>query len=387
MDLVRNRPSIASRYRVIAAAALGVAAACAPAAGATNGGKGGEGGNSWEYAVLTCAPADGKATWQTPGKSVEAKSLAELYAKLDLAKPDLGESQRGVNASGMLTALSKAGWELVTHAMAADGKGATLDRWTLRRRTEPAAAAPKRELDIRVAAKGWGGAGAVDVTAVLRSSAGEIWRNLPGQKLHPIEVSYSRKGPMVLHRRGPRGEYIVWLDVKDTYWCQFAFQFAHEFAHVLCGIDEDESHKWFEESVCEMASMFAMRRMAETWKTSAPYPHWRSYSASIASYMEKHMAKAELLDDRAFVEWYGRHAAELEKNAWDRDKNRVVARKLLGLFEKTPEHWQALVHLRGLALGHKGSFKEYLTQWRRRAPAKYRAFIAKIASVFGLRVE
>jgi hypothetical protein len=357
---------------------------CAPAAGATGGGDGSSG---WEYAVLTSAPADGKATWQTPGKSVEAKSLAELHAKLDLAKLDVKKSQAGVNASGMLTALSKAGWELVTHAMVAGGRGAILERWTLRRRTEPAAAAPKRELDIRVAAKGWGDAGAVDIRAVLRSAAGEIWRHLPGQKLHPIEVSYSRRGPMVLHRRGPRGEYIVWLDVKDTYWCQFAFQFAHEFAHVLCGIDEDESHKWFEESVCEMASMFAMRRMAETWKTSAPYPHWRSYSASIARYMQKHMAKAELLDDRAFVEWYGRHAAELGKNGYMREKNRVVARKLLLLFEKTPEHWEALVYLRGLALGHKGSFKEYLAKWRSRAPAKHRAFIANVAALFGLRVE
>ncbi len=385
MDPLSNHSGIASRYRAIAAVALGVAAMCAPAAGGTSGGEEGEAGkgsNGWEYAVLTSASAGGKATWLTPGKPVEAKSLAELYAKLDL-----GESQRGVNASGMLTALSKAGWELVTHAMAADGKGATRDRWTFRRRARPAAAAPKRELDIRVAPKGWGDAGAVDIRAVLGSAAGEIWRHLPNQKLHPIEVSYSREGPMVLHRRGPRGEYIVWLDVKGTYWCQFAFQFAHEFAHVLCGIDDDESHKWFEESVCEMASMFAMRRMAETWKTAAPYPTWRSYSASITSYMAKHMAKAELLDGRAFVEWYKRQAAEFEKNGYMRDKNRVVARKLLGLFEKTPEQWEALVYLRGLALGHKGSFKEFLAEWRRRAPVKHRAFIAKIAALFGLRVE
>jgi len=379
VEFARNRAGLPSRYRVIAAVALGIAAACAPVSGATSGGDGTSG---WEYAVLTCAPADGKATWQTPGKSVEAKSLAGLYAKLDL-----GEPPTDVNASGMLTALSKAGWELVTHAMAAGGKGAILERWTLRRRAVPAAAAPKRELDIRVAAKGWGEAGAVDIRAVLRSAAGEIWRHLPGRKLHPIEVSYSRRGPMVLHRRGARGEYIVWLDVKDTYWCQFAYQFAHEFTHVLCGVGEGKTHMWFEESVCEMASMFAMRRMAETWKTSAPYPHWRSYSASIARYIEKNMAKAELLDDRAFVEWYRRHAAELGKNAYIRDKNRVVARKLLGLFEKTPEHWEALGYLRGLALGHKGSFKEFLAEWRRRAPAKHRAFIAKIAALFGLRVE
>lgn len=384
MDASRNHPSIASRYRAIAAVALGVAAVCAPAAGATSGGKG---SNGWEYAVLTSAPADGKATWQTPGKSVEAKSLAELYAKLDLAKPDLGESQRGVNASGMLTALSKAGWELVTHAMAADRKGAILERWTLRRRAEPTAAAPKRELDIRVAPKGWGDAGAVDIRAVLRSAAGEIWRHLPNQKLHPIEVSHSREGPMVLLRRGPRGEYIVWLDVKGTYWCQFAYQFAHEFTHILCGVDEDKAHVWFEESICEMASIFAMRRMAETWKTSPPYPGWRSYSASLAKYVEKHTARAELLDDPAFVEWYGRHAAELEKNAWVRDRNRVVARKLLALFEKTPEHWEAVVYLRGLAPERRGTFKEHLAKWRRRAPGKHRAFIAKIAALFGLGIE
>ena len=156
------------------------------------------------------------------------------------------------------------------------------------------------------------------------------------------------------------------------------------FAHVCIKTGDLGATERFYTGVLGLEKVFSFCRDG---KTSAPYPTWRSYNASIASYMTKHMAKAELLDDRAFVEWYGRHAAAFEKNGYMRDKNRVVARKLLGLFEKTPEHWEALVYLRGLASGHKGSFKDYLAQWRRRAPVKHRAFIAKIAALFGLRAE
>ena len=40
-----------------------------------------------------------------------------------------------------------------------------------------------REIDIRVQARGFGGAGAADITAVLQSAAGELFRYWPGTQL------------------------------------------------------------------------------------------------------------------------------------------------------------------------------------------------------------
>ena len=87
---------------------------------------------------------------------------------------------------------------------------------------------------------------------------------LSGRTLEPILVE-PKGGPITLFRRGPKGEYLVRLNTGDRHWAQHAYQFAHEFTHILANYDEHERrNKWFEESICEMASLFVLRRMSET---------------------------------------------------------------------------------------------------------------------------
>ena len=69
------------------------------------------------------------------------------------------------------------------------------------------------------------------------------------------------KEPIVLFKRGPRGGSSL-LNTSDRYWCQYAFQFAHEIGHILCRYkDGDSTNKWFEETLCETASLYAL----EAW--------------------------------------------------------------------------------------------------------------------------
>jgi hypothetical protein len=138
-----------------------------------------------------------------------------------------------------------------------------------RRESMPPGAPGERRLVIRPDADGdWDGASLADVTKVLTSAAETLWEQVPERRLAPIHVE-PKGGPIVLYQRGPGGAYRVRLDTGSTYWCQYAFQFAHEFCHILCRYEETEkANKWFEESVCEAASLFALRRMAEVWKNS-----------------------------------------------------------------------------------------------------------------------
>lgn len=250
-------------------------------------------------------------------------------------------------------------------------------------------AAPDRRLDIRVEGGGWGNAGRKDIQKVLLSAAGELWKHFPERRLAPIVVRHGSSGPIVLFRKGDAGEYIVKLDVEGLYWCQFAYQFAHEFCHILANYSPKASpkNKWFEESLCEMASIYAVRRMATTWQTRPPYPHWRSFSSALKKYADDLLRKGEkLTPDTTLADWYRRNRDDLRKDSCLRDKNRVVALQLLPLFEADPSRWEAVGYLNHSPSDAAASFKSYLAAWHGDAPARHKPFIRQVAKLFGVEL-
>lgn len=240
------------------------------------------------------------------------------------------------------------------------------------------------ELQIRPNPDAEWGAQIADVRAVLNSAASEIFQFFPGIELDPIRVE-PKGGPIVLFDRSPYGEHRVKLNTGGQLWAQYSFQFAHEFCHILCRYDRDtHPNKWFEESICELASLFAMRRMAETWKTAPPYPNWASYSESLASYAQDRIDSVALERRKPLAEWFAAERVELEQNATLRQKNTVVAADLLELFEAEPENWAA-VHFLNVSEGTpEQSFENYLTEWRDNAPYRRHDFIGEIAARFGV---
>ena len=251
----------------------------------------------------------------------------------------------------------------------------------------PAAAA--RNLSIRVAADDWGGARLVDIRKVLESAAGELWRHFPDRRLKPIVVHRSRTSPIVLFKRGPAGEYIVKLNVGGLYWCQYAYQFAHEFCHILANFSEKTSpkNKWFEESLCEMASIFALQRMAVSWKTSPPYPNWKGFAPSIQKYVDdiRRPKNHRLPENTTLAAWYRQNEASLRKDSCLRAKNRMVAMSLLPLFESGPEGWEAVGYL-NLGRPDSDSFQDYLANWYCHTPQKHRKLVGRIIETFEMKV-
>ena len=61
---------------------------------------------------------------------------------------------------------------------------------------------------------------------------------------------------------------------RDRKWAKFGYQFSHEFCHVLSNYENLKANpnNWFHEAICELASVFTLRRMAERWPTHPPYP-------------------------------------------------------------------------------------------------------------------
>ena len=256
--------------------------------------------------------------------------------------------------------------------------------------TRPAATsrpAPADKLSIRVMGNDWGDADAGEIRKVLESAAGELWKNFPARRLHPIIVQRGRRAPITLYRRGPKGEYLIKLTPKGRYWCQFAYQFAHEFCHILANYSHEtpQANKWFEESLCEMAAVYAMRRMAVTWKTAPPHPHWKSYAPAIREYADD-LQKAEdkLPEGKTLAAWYKDNSAALRKASHMRGKNRIVANSLLGLFEANSGDWAAIGYLNS-GKPASDSFQDYLSNWYRQTPARRRKIVGDIIKMFELK--
>jgi hypothetical protein len=248
---------------------------------------------------------------------------------------------------------------------------------------------PVKTLKFTIVPGDWGDADPENILAICRSAASEMSQYFPQREQDPISIRHDAKqGPMVVFGKGADGERRVLLNARDRYWSQYAFQFAHEFCHIQCNYRDGNKHNlWFEESLCETASLFVMRRMAETWKTKPPYSNWKSQSTALQEYAEQRLKDTEKLDGLSFSQWYQRNEPELSKTGVNRKKNQVVAAALLPLFEKNPEHWEAVKFLNQWDPQKELSLRDYLRDWHERVPQMHRAFVAEIAGLFEITVK
>ena len=241
-------------------------------------------------------------------------------------------------------------------------------------------------LRIIVMSGDWGDSSLADIRKVCASAAGTILTHMPGDGFAPILVQRGKGSPITLFRRGAAREYIVRLNSGDRAWAQFAFQFAHEFGHIICNYrDVRNPQLWFEESLCECASLYALQSMAVTWKTNPPYSNWKAYAEQLEKYAGSRVEGFRGQQETP-AEFYQRHRKKLEQNATDRKLNGFVALKLLPLFEQTPAAWQTLRYLNLGPETENRTFREYLSGWHGRVPPEHQSFVKRIAVEFGIEI-
>lgn len=251
----------------------------------------------------------------------------------------------------------------------------------------PPQPATQPTLVLRLEKEGWGDAPMDNAEAVFRSVGQQLLPHFPNLAMDPINVS-PRGGPITLFRRGKDNAHIVRLDTTDTRWAQYAFQFAHELGHILCGYDPNNTGQlWFEESLCEVASLYALRGMSRSWATHPPYRNWKDYAPHLAKYAQERIDGHPLSDGQTLAQWYRANRKELEKDPTDRKRNTTVAVALLPLFEKTPQHWGAVASLNKGKPRQKQSFEERLQNWHDQAPEEHRAFIREVATLFQIELK
>lgn len=246
------------------------------------------------------------------------------------------------------------------------------------------AAASAAQPSIRVEAGDWGAASVQDIEAVLQSVADVMLPDFPAHRALRVVVRSSAGGPRVLASKSAHGEHQVLLNVRDTRWDQFAYQFAHELCHIVSNYDnlpiEGRAHQWFEEAVCEAVSVVALQRLAVQWQHAAPHPGWAGYAPAFADYA-RHLKHSEhrRLAGESMASWYGRHAHQMARDPYLRHKNQVVAAALVALFQTGG--LQAVGHLNVQAAG-ASSFDAYLAAWHDCCPESQRPLVREVIELF-----
>lgn len=251
----------------------------------------------------------------------------------------------------------------------------------------------KMGLTIRVEGEGWGRVDKTEIEAVLYSAADELLSRFPGALPSPIVVTHAEGNPVTEFEKGPDGEYQVHLSAKDRRWSQFVYQFAHELCHIMSNYEANVStenptkyNQWFEETLCETASLYTLKSMAVTWETAAPYPNWQEYAPAMRDYAEQfvHEGHRQLPPGTSLAAWLRVNEDKLRNNPYLRDKNEVVANLLLPLFEKDPEEWAALHYLNLDPTDATDSLKQYLQHWYGNAPPEHKKFIRDVLALLGV---
>ena len=255
-------------------------------------------------------------------------------------------------------------------------------------------AAKRRAIVIDVAPGDWGNADVLDIKRVLDSVAGELLSFVePPSSGLSIRVVPRGGSPKVLYERGAEGQYVIQLTARDGRWFQYVFQFAHELCHVLSNFDHketsggqkvDESNQWFEESLCETASLFTLRRLAAVWEVKPPTRNWSGYGNIFSAYGVRLMSEPHrhLPAGQSLRDWYAQNKSSLSDNPYLREKNELVAANLLPLFEAHPELWQSIPYLNPEKTSAGKPFAQYMADWQAASPDK--TLPDQVLALFGL---
>ena len=257
-------------------------------------------------------------------------------------------------------------------------------------------------LQVHVEPSDWGDARPLNIARLLDNVASHINRELRDPVAGTINVRRAPSTvylPQTLIGESRPGSYVVQLATKDRSWSQYAFQFAHEFCHVVINPFSwcPCSNTWFEETVCELASVFVLRRMSERWTTDPPYPEWSSYSPALADYANQRLSAPQrtLPDGMPLSDWLSANEAGFrqgpERGAtqqWDterRDKMAVVAYSILPLFEKKPAAWNAVQQLpAGQHPTRDSPTRDYLRSWCSAADPRDKHVVDQVMQLLGM---
>lgn len=227
----------------------------------------------------------------------------------------------------------------------------------------------------------WGQGLPQDITILLDSVITEFYYNLDLTTIPntPVVVcSHLLKDPPSVSPEIIKNNdsTIIFLCTKDLLWSQYSYQFSHELCHFVIDTSyppANDKFGWFEESLCELASIYTLLKMASTWQTNPPYQHWANYSNALDIYAKDIVEKPENRLTEPLMVWLSENLHSLSLDRYKRVENQIVAVHLLPLFIKTPSLWRTIQFLNLIQVTDDMTFESYLNEWKKKNPKNLHA--------------
>ena len=245
--------------------------------------------------------------------------------------------------------------------------------------------------------RGWGNAPTSNIKGLCENVALHFQEQLRDEhKVNgELTIVYRPNGPIAYYRSyfgGEPDEYKIGLEVTDTYWANFAYQFGHEFCHIMQNHDEihqitpNNTNDWFQEAICELASLWVIRQMGETWAYRAPYQNWVDYRHALIDYANSWMmSRPEVQYSGTGAEWLDRWEEPMrrdEPEAFTYARVSQLSYKFLPIFEENPEAWNAVRQMPA----SNGRMSEYMQEWYDAVDTEDKSFVEAIATEMGISV-
>ena len=251
----------------------------------------------------------------------------------------------------------------------------------------------QHNVHIVVPPSNWGEGSCENVETLIRNTASHVLRLLRNPFAADIRVIPRPidEYPEVMYRSSTEIPYTIKLSARDRYWAKYAYQFAHEFCHVLSNYEQLQKNpnNWFHEAICELASVFTLRWMAERWHSNPPYPNWASFADNLDKYCKEWMSRPEtqLPEGVSLQSWLLQNedtlrVADYRKKA-ERNKQYLVAYQLLPIFEDFPAGWNAIRNLPTST----GYLKDYLNEWHSLVDLEDQPFVVRLSNAFGYTIS
>ena len=140
-------------------------------------------------------------------------------------------------------------------------------------------------------------------------------------------------------------QHIIFLATKENLWCQWVYQFAHEYCHHL--IDGSLSGNWsdllwFEETICELSSLYNLNKMISYCANNGL--QW--YAPSVKNYLENLLTKNNSAYKlSAEGGWYKQYEESLKKEGYKRDLYNAIAVLMYPLLVDNPNLWKLILNI------------------------------------------
>lgn len=254
--------------------------------------------------------------------------------------------------------------------------------------SSPANGKRRAGVSIEVDRQGWGAVDTRQIERVLHSVATLLLSDVTDRAPIALRVSHTDTNPVALYERGPDGEYLVRLHADRTRWHLYVYEFAHEFCHILSNYDQaggqvSRQNQWFEETICEAASLYALGSLATEWTLSPPEPGLASHAGELRRFFRLLITEGhrKLPEDTELSEWLKEHEAQLCADPYRRDQNDLVAKTVLPLFFADPRGWEAITYLNLHPDDPTASLEDFMRHWHANAPERDRPFIVKLSAL------